>query len=408
MKYLLLLVSVLCACSSPDLLKDRAFKSYFSNDLKSSKKYFESYLKHNKNDIKTRLFYAENLRRLEDFEKAIRLSREVLERDSCNDFALDILGSTLNPQYGYKNGNIDSSWSYLLKTVKCNPRNGSAWLSIWILSFYYKDSSYTCAALKSLNDIGFFTPKDIAFCRWILTNLPDSALIFVNGDADTYPMAILQAIMNLRKDVAIINASLFNLPFYIKHISRDYHIPLLFTEDELDKLEHKWENGRLIETVSEQVIVKWVQGHRDNEIKRPICFSITLSQEYSEPYRSKLKYKGPYYQYSNELKGSAFDTSFIEQCLRAVNFNDFIGPDTTEVDFSPVRRSYHLKTGAERDMLEIGVWLAITYQNSGSREKALNMLKWIGDFEDRTKHYKDIDKTLTQLNATPRTEKGNF
>jgi len=52
----------------------------------------------------------------------------------------------------------------------------------------------------------------------MLVGLPAGAVLITNGDNDTFPPLSLQAGMNFRTDVAIINLSLLNLPAYVEAV----------------------------------------------------------------------------------------------------------------------------------------------------------------------------------------------
>nr|MEE4269751.1 DUF2723 domain-containing protein [Candidatus Krumholzibacteria bacterium] len=72
----------------------------------------------------------------------------------------------------------------------------------------------------------------------ILAGLDDNAIIFTNGDNDTFPIWYLQAVEHFRRDVTVVNLSLINLPWYIKQLKNADH-PLDFgmTEEEIDAID---------------------------------------------------------------------------------------------------------------------------------------------------------------------------
>lgn len=61
-----------------------------------------------------------------------------------------------------------------------------------------------------------FDESLLELCRNILVCCEKDAILFVNGDNDTFPMWYLQAIENFRSDVTVLNLSLANIPLYLK------------------------------------------------------------------------------------------------------------------------------------------------------------------------------------------------
>lgn len=71
----------------------------------------------------------------------------------------------------------------------------------------------------SHNRSGQYLPHDIAYN--FLQSCPQNAILFTNGDNDTFPLWYLQQVEKVRTDVRIINLSLLHSPWYIAQMAMD-------------------------------------------------------------------------------------------------------------------------------------------------------------------------------------------
>jgi hypothetical protein len=71
----------------------------------------------------------------------------------------------------------------------------------------------------------------------ILAGLDEHAIIFTNGDNDTFPIWYLQAVEKFRTDVTVVNLSLINLPWYIHQLRNgDPALELGLSAEEIDAI----------------------------------------------------------------------------------------------------------------------------------------------------------------------------
>ncbi|MCX7877480.1 MAG: DUF2723 domain-containing protein, partial [Ignavibacteria bacterium] len=75
----------------------------------------------------------------------------------------------------------------------------------------------------------------------LLQGLDKDAILFTNGDNDTFPLWYLQAVEGIRTDVRVVNLSLLNTNWYIKEMKNQMpygalKVPISFTDSEIDKI----------------------------------------------------------------------------------------------------------------------------------------------------------------------------
>ncbi len=79
---------------------------------------------------------------------------------------------------------------------------------------------------------GDFVPYDYAYN--IMETCEENAILFTNGDNDTYPLWFLQGVEGVRNDIQIVNLSLIKTPWYIKQLKR-LGIEIGLTDEQIDK-----------------------------------------------------------------------------------------------------------------------------------------------------------------------------
>ena len=79
---------------------------------------------------------------------------------------------------------------------------------------------------------GFYIAHDYAYN--MLTPLAPGAVVFTNGDNDTFPLWYIQEVEKVRKDVRVVNLSLLNTPWYIEQLrDQEPKVPISFTDAQL-------------------------------------------------------------------------------------------------------------------------------------------------------------------------------
>lgn len=125
----------------------------------------------------------------------------------------------------------------------------------------------------------------------MLETCEENAIIFTNGDNDTYPLWYLQVVEGIRRDVSVVNLSILNLPWYIKEQrDREPKVPINLTDRQIDLvgismaprdttfmiggLPWRVPGGALIRV--QDKMVAHIVG--TNNWQRPIYFAITVPE----------------------------------------------------------------------------------------------------------------------------------
>jgi hypothetical protein len=94
----------------------------------------------------------------------------------------------------------------------------------------------------------------------MLIGLEEDAIIFTNGDNDTFPLWYIQEVEGVRQDVRVANLSLLNTPWYVRQLknqaSRDSEpLPISLPEDVIDQLEIiRWRPQEMQLSVNKEAI----------------------------------------------------------------------------------------------------------------------------------------------------------
>jgi tetratricopeptide (TPR) repeat protein len=152
---------------------------------------------------------------------------------------------------------------------------------------------------------GGFYPAILEYNRNIMASCEKNAILFTNGDNDTYPMWYLQFMEKYRTDITVVNVNLFNVTWYIKQLKNGYpfgenNLFMMLTDAQIDSLRPiRWKDKEMEIPVKNDPMnksgkIQWVmkptiedkairvqdtmmvQILKSNNWNRPIYFSTTV------------------------------------------------------------------------------------------------------------------------------------
>ncbi|RKY72715.1 MAG: hypothetical protein DRP97_00225 [Candidatus Latescibacterota bacterium] len=158
----------------------------------------------------------------------------------------------------------------------------------------------------------------------MLMSCEPNAILFTNGDNDTFPLWFLQEVKGIRKDVRVVNLSLLNTKWYIKQL-RDYEpkLPIHMTDrfideklgggipwpsEEMTAAGITWKlagcgtyqarQGDTVRTIryfrtQDLMVIRIIQ---QNQWNQPIYFAVTVSRENKIGLKDYLRMEGMVYR----------------------------------------------------------------------------------------------------------------
>ena len=173
-----------------------------------------------------------------------------------------------------------------------HPLNAHAHVSLWATYMVQGRLSDARHQAFELSRKRYYPQPLLDFARNLLVGLEPDAILFTNGDNDTYPLWVLQNARDpFRPDVVVANLTLLNIPAVVKMMRDSLGLPISFTDDELLALAPKeGPAGTDMELPSQQVAENVIANAA--EAKRPVYFAVTVSKKMTEPYVDRLVLEG--------------------------------------------------------------------------------------------------------------------
>ena len=338
---------------------------------------------------------AETQRRVGRPAEAVATARRALALRPRDSFAHTVLGDTYNSQLSAWEGtDQDSCLWHLRQAVACDSTDGNAWISLWVQGMRLGERDLERRSLRQIVAAGFLTPPVLSYERWLLRTLPDSAILLVNGDMDTYPAVALQETEGLRRDVAVVNLPLLDLDWY-RRLIRARGVPVPFDEPELGALEPLHEDADWINP-DRRMVRGWLAMQREGRLARPLVATVTLTDLDFYPGSSKrLTLMGGFWQAHPESAPARVDTAAVRSRLMTLGPRDLAGSWSSPRDRSPIRltSSEVLRNNPVCAGLEWAQALRAAGQQAAAREAVV----WTGRFAREVEATPDALEKVEEL-----------
>lgn len=166
---------------------------------------------------------------------------------------------------------------------------------LWVAYLSLNQPESAAAQVRALYDENYFPAPLLEFARNLLSGLPPNAILLTNGDNDTYPLTALQAALNFRTDVAVLNTSLLNTPWYLRYARDFLKVDFRMTDGEMNSLSPRVEKGEAA-YVSDQVLARLWDLVAKGKIERPLYVAITCSERNRKVLAERLALEGLAYR----------------------------------------------------------------------------------------------------------------
>jgi tetratricopeptide (TPR) repeat protein len=152
-----------------------------------------------------------------ELEAARRAGKRAVELGPDNPKALNFYAECI-----MIDGGGDEAMKLLERSREIDPDNGEALLSLAALYLHTGELDKAAGTLKTAFDRRIISRPLQDYAYNMLVGLPAGAVLITNGDNDTFPPLALQAGMNFRNDVVVINRHLLRRQAYLDALRREH------------------------------------------------------------------------------------------------------------------------------------------------------------------------------------------
>ncbi len=182
-----------------------------------------------------------------------------------------------------------------------------------VLAVAFPLSNTRATHWRSHDRTGNYIPWDYAYN--ILNSCDKNAILFTNGDNDTFPLWFLQEVEKIRTDVRVVNLSLLNTDWYILQLKHQMGVPIRLTDEQIHQLGPVMTDDNKIIRIQDIMIEEII---KDNNWNEPIYFAVTVPDENRLGLGKNLRMEGMTYRLVPEKGEDMVEPKILEDKIMNV------------------------------------------------------------------------------------------
>ncbi len=192
------------------------------------------------------------------------------------------------------------------------------------------------------------------YAKNIMAGLDENAILFTNGDNDTFPIWYLQEVEKYRRDITVVNLSLINLPWYILQLKDAPEKPLAMARSskEIHDLRHRIyedpQTGEQTIIMIKDYVLHDILSTNHRGARRPVFFAVTIPRDNMLRYYPNLQMEGMAYRLLDEAAPDEMPVADPQRSLENALGNYFLSSVLTTDDAARHARFLEMKGLRER------------------------------------------------------------